>query len=763
MAFDSAFTGSNITLRSEKGSPLTHEELDCNFRVYFYSASFDDSAITFYRKTALDSELTLPYTPPIGRNYAIQIKRGNAASGSGAAFTGSHDLRYNWDDKILVVTGSGEFTQDVRVQGNVFVTGSVTATQFNTSIVSASVSYQSGSNKLGDTLDDKHEFTGSVDITGSITVRGDQTYIGNWVLDGDFEHTGSTFRSGSTSQAGDVSLTGKESITGSLTVSGSSTFTNIGKAIFTGQNTHTGDLTHTGTAAITGGLDVNGLTHLGHNTDSASLTLTGSFNLDGTGHTNRINTTVLSHTGSFRNLGSIQQTGGLTRDGSFQSRGNNLIFQVSQSGTLGIIRTYATQNLLYGNRYMYLTTLQVNGQGGSVPVATFNGDIIVTRNALTRNSFASSSALPSAASYRGNFGYLEDSGSFVAANGTKYVEIAELSQVNSNSSSFASQLSASEASLTSSLNAVSNSLALTISASEASLTSSLSSVSSSLAISISASEASLTSSINTISSSLAFDLSSSEARLTSSIDNLSSSLALSITNSSTGSINVSGSNTFNGSQIISGSITVLESSVFESVVSASSDVLIEGTLTANDVNVTNITASGDISSSGTIIANTFEGSTVNVTNITASGDISSSGTVIAAGIDSSGPITGSALRVENLSDFRGNVHITGSVFASADITAYHSSDIRLKENIQDLTSSLDVLSAIRGVQYDWNSEAQLEGSDYGVIAQEVEKVLPLVVKDREDGYKGVKYEKIIPVLINAINELKAEIEELKNR
>ena len=54
-----------------------------------------------------------------------------------------------------------------------------------------------------------------------------------------------------------------------------------------------------------------------------------------------------------------------------------------------------------------------------------------------------------------------------------------------------------------------------------------------------------------------------------------------------------------------------------------------------------------------------------------------------------------------------------------------------------------------------------EGHDVGVIAQEVEKVIPEIVQTRDNGYKAVKYEKIVPLLIESIKELKAEIEELK--
>ena len=54
-----------------------------------------------------------------------------------------------------------------------------------------------------------------------------------------------------------------------------------------------------------------------------------------------------------------------------------------------------------------------------------------------------------------------------------------------------------------------------------------------------------------------------------------------------------------------------------------------------------------------------------------------------------------------------------------------------------------------------------EGQDVGVIAQEIEKVLPEVVETRETGYKAVKYEKIVPLLIESIKEQQKQIEELK--
>ena len=99
----------------------------------------------------------------------------------------------------------------------------------------------------------------------------------------------------------------------------------------------------------------------------------------------------------------------------------------------------------------------------------------------------------------------------------------------------------------------------------------------------------------------------------------------------------------------------------------------------------------------------------------------------------------------------------GDFTATGDVTAF--SDINLKENIEVIPNALDKVLQIRGVTYnriDTNRKRQA-----GVIAQEVEKVLPEVIRTDRDGVKSVAYGKLVGLLVEAIKELNAEVEQLK--
>jgi hypothetical protein len=116
--------------------------------------------------------------------------------------------------------------------------------------------------------------------------------------------------------------------------------------------------------------------------------------------------------------------------------------------------------------------------------------------------------------------------------------------------------------------------------------------------------------------------------------------------------------------------------------------------------------------------------------------------------------------------------VSGDIRAAGNITAYYSSDQRLKENVVNISNALTKVQSINGVEFDWTDayitqHGGFDGTfmrkhDVGVIAQQIEAVLPEVVMQRSDGYKAVKYEKIIALLIEAIKELKAEVDSLKN-
>jgi hypothetical protein len=118
-------------------------------------------------------------------------------------------------------------------------------------------------------------------------------------------------------------------------------------------------------------------------------------------------------------------------------------------------------------------------------------------------------------------------------------------------------------------------------------------------------------------------------------------------------------------------------------------------------------------------------------------------------------------------DSSGNISASADIVAEGDVVAYYTSDIRLKDNLQIIEGSLDKIGEINGYEFDWNEKApgwaQERGHDVGVIAQEVEKVLPEVVQKRKSGYLGVDYKRIIPLLIESVKELKQEIEDLKKK
>ena len=113
----------------------------------------------------------------------------------------------------------------------------------------------------------------------------------------------------------------------------------------------------------------------------------------------------------------------------------------------------------------------------------------------------------------------------------------------------------------------------------------------------------------------------------------------------------------------------------------------------------------------------------------------------------------------------GGIGTSGDIFAGGDIVAYASSDIRLKTNLELIPNSLQKINQIGGYSFEWNIDKQniYKGKDYGVIAQEIEQILPELVDTRENGYKAVKYDKLVSLLIEGIKDLSKQVEELKQK
>ena len=101
---------------------------------------------------------------------------------------------------------------------------------------------------------------------------------------------------------------------------------------------------------------------------------------------------------------------------------------------------------------------------------------------------------------------------------------------------------------------------------------------------------------------------------------------------------------------------------------------------------------------------------------------------------------------------------TNSFQSITATTVQTTSDARLKEDVKQLNSAVDVVNNLRGVSYLRNGKPEI-----GVIAQEVEQILPQVVSEDSNGYKAVAYGNMVGLLIEAIKEQQKTIKELTNR
>jgi hypothetical protein len=626
-----------ITLRGDKGTSLTHLELDNNFRSFFYSASVSGTTLYFYTSASLNNEYRLPMTAPSGKDYYIQFKAGNDPSGSGALFSGSESFLYDYRQGALKVTGSFYNVGDATIDGNLTVTGTVTAQEMRTEFNNASVVFDSGSTKFGDTSDDQHSFTGSLEVEGSIT--GSDVLIDDWgSVSGSLASNLQYSNDLSASFSADLTST-SSSLAADITANSASAAATY---LLNTTDTFTGDLTVTGrinaveinTTYVSSSILYNSGSNIFGDAASDVHIFTGSILTEQaiTGSDVKINTW-----GSVSaSLASINTTiGALSTDyNDLQNIPNGIVSSSAQIEALGITSDYTElTNIPSGiisasvlsspsQGTVRLTTNGVSGGNKDLGLQTIDSPTFVD---LTLNGFSSvSSSL--AALTAGTITINNDANNRVlTANGD------------------------------STLNGESN---------------------------------------------LTFD----------------------------GTVL-----TINGTQLRD--FTVADTDV-TALVGGSTGTIIEG-----DTN-------------GHVVIGLRDDDTTDAFSI-----ISGDGNYYTDAYDK----LAFKVRSNGVTTIGGSTTISGSLNVTGDVIAYHSSDERLKENITPIANAIDKVNQIGGYEFDWNNDSSHSGHDIGVIAQEIEKVLPELVVNRDNGYKAVRYEKIVALLIQAVKEQQSQIDELKSK
>ena len=649
-----------ITLRGVKGTALTHTELDNNFRSFYYSASMDGSSLTLFTTASGDTGTTLHFNNAAGNHYEIQFKSGSAPSGSNCNFSSSANLLFDYDQNHLKLTGSGYITGDLTVGG------SVQAQTFHTEFVTSSIIYESGSNKFGDSTDDRHSFTGSVRFLGPVTQSGNFTQVGDFLSTGSIAHSGSIVQSGSYTRVGNHESTGSFKNKGNITT--------VGQITNTGVLTNIGNLNINGLSTFTGGIigsaDISGSTF--NNTGAVGAShITGSF------------------TGSFTGAND-----GLT----------GLPVQFYSSSTAGTeptgfnrIVTSRTSNKIDGEANLLFNGTDFLIQGGGKAAFRDNGGEYIYSIADGNLGIVAAEEIDLTTPSVDLNGTLDVSSTITAVGDIK-------TQGN-----------------------ISGSIFYTKGATESSNT------------------GYKTVMINTTDGRLYYTGSYGGGGGGGATVNFPGTHRVVTAGAISSSLSGSTDLTWDGENLKLNNDTIISDI---SASSAHTDV--KGLISGNDIH----TLVEGKTTGNVVIGLRGANTSSKFAVISGKGDYYSNNTYdhTAFSVDSSGSFM-----------FNGTGQITGSLEVKGDVTAFYSSDERLKDNIQPIESPLEKIFKINGVSFDWNEKSDKKGHDVGVIAQEIEKVLPELVVERDSGYKAVRYEKIVALLIEAIKQQQLQIDELKSK
>lgn len=230
--------------------------------------------------------------------------------------------------------------------------------------------------------------------------------------------------------------------------------------------------------------------------------------------------------------------------------------------------------------------------------------------------------------------------------------------------------------------------------------------------------------------------------------------------------------TFNGSSNVTGTSTIGANKVLDSMLRQSAATSIVGRAANSSGNIADIAASangqvlrrsGNVLGFGTIDLSDNTNTVSNILPVSNGGTGASSLTLnkVLLGSGTSAITAQSNLTWDSANSRFGinqtvptvALEVTGAILASGDISAF--SDVRLKTDVRTIDNALNKVLALRGVYFNKDNKANV-----GVIAQEVEKILPEVVSDAGE-YKAVAYANIVGLLIESIKELTAKVEKLE--
>ena len=652
-----------VTFRGAKGSALTHAELDQNFSEFICSGSVSGTTLNLFRSSSTDP-IVITELPKAGGDIGnVQMKNDNGT------WEGVSSFNYKWWDQELFLTAS------TYQKGNIYLDGTIYAHQFETTLVSSSILFRSGSTKFGDSADDFHQFTGSLRATGDIVSNVDI------IADGAFQ-------------------AGTGLIFNDLTVDG----------------------------VIYGSTDFNSLLNKPTLASGSSQIIIG--NTSGFGaYSSSVHSQREAKHQQVKGLADQNTQDIAALDSSVDVMSSSFDSRIANSNSSTTALSSSLNNSIgllsssVENNYLLNTT------------DTLEGDLTVT-GTLTAQEFKTEYITSSVIFESGSTQFgdsLDDThiftGSIYSANSINVHRDLNVDRVTTVNDLVVNGTYTGPTVGTS----ISASWADNSGLANSALQAGVASTASYATTALTASYALNAGSALTVETDPIFTAHPTFNIAQTDIDDWDTAAGW-------GDHSVEG---------YARSSAVAQSYVLKAGDDISGDL--EFTTAGKGLNFGYQNTGGYTGQYGAEIKY-YETATSNVSNPVSKKLELSAIDELSFVIDGTAKFT-----VEDAS-----ASLTVPLSSTNDIIAYASSDERLKENITPISKPLDKLKQIGGYEFDWNDKQNVhEGHDVGVIAQEIEAILPELVQTRDSGYKAVSYEKLVALLIEAVKEQQSQIDELK--